>query len=234
MIVAKIYVNGTQAMVAECARVTMGMQGAQVQVEYNGIWNELNKTAVFVSSTTKDIVDPGSMLTIPAEITAQAGHRLKVGFYGVNAAGNIVIPTLWADLGVIQAATDPSGDTSTDPELPVWAQLQQQMEDLKRQPGPEGPAGPEGPEGPAGPAGPAGPEGPAGPAGQPGAPGKDGEPGQDGYSPTVAVINIEGGHRVTITDKGGAKTFDVMDGPTEERVAELINEALEVVENGSY
>jgi hypothetical protein len=70
--------------------------------------------------------------------------------------------------------------------------------------------------------------------GKDGQPGKDGEPGQDGYSPTVAVINIEGGHRVTITDKGGAKTFDVMDGPTEERVAELINEALEVVENGTY
>lgn len=34
----------------------------------------------------------------------------------------------------------------------------------------------------------------------------------NGFSPVVDVENIEGGHRVTITDKDGDKTFDVMDG----------------------
>ena len=116
----------------------------------------------------------------------------------------------------------------------VVAQLQQQMEDLKRQPGPEGPAGPAGPAGPQGEPGADGRPGADGKDGSPGADGKDGEPGEDGFSPTVAVADIEGGHRVTIIDKDGAKTFDVMDGPTEDRVIELINEALEVVENGTY
>lgn len=37
----------------------------------------------------------------------------------------------------------------------------------------------------------------------------DGEPG---VSPTVSVADITGGHRVTITDKEGTKTVDVMDG----------------------
>lgn len=41
-----------------------------------------------------------------------------------------------------------------------------------------------------------------------------GEDGQDGVSPTVSVTDITGGHRVTITDADGAKTFDVMDGAT--------------------
>ena len=36
--------------------------------------------------------------------------------------------------------------------------------------------------------------------------------GADGISPDVSVEDIDGGHRVTITDKDGAKTFDVMDG----------------------
>jgi hypothetical protein len=36
--------------------------------------------------------------------------------------------------------------------------------------------------------------------------------GSDGFSPIVSVKDISGGHRVTITDKEGAKTFDVMDG----------------------
>lgn len=36
--------------------------------------------------------------------------------------------------------------------------------------------------------------------------------GVDGVSPTVAVTDIDGGHRVTITDATGPKTFDVLDG----------------------
>lgn len=54
--------------------------------------------------------------------------------------------------------------------------------------------------------------GPPGDPGEPGAPGEKGEPGDDGFSPTVEVTEIAGGHRVTITDAEGTKTFDVMDG----------------------
>lgn len=42
--------------------------------------------------------------------------------------------------------------------------------------------------------------------------GKDYKDGADGVSPTVAVSAITGGHRITITDKNGTKTVDVMDG----------------------
>ena len=38
--------------------------------------------------------------------------------------------------------------------------------------------------------------------------------GEDGYSPTVAVSSITGGHRVTITDKSEPHIYDVMDGQT--------------------
>lgn len=63
--------------------------------------------------------------------------------------------------------------------------------------------------------GPAGKDGQDGAAGQDGSPGADGQPGadgEDGYSPTVSVATITGGHRITITDKNGTKTVDVMDG----------------------
>lgn len=40
-------------------------------------------------------------------------------------------------------------------------------------------------------------------------PGVRGEPG---VSPTVAVTDITGGHRVTITDASGSNSFDVLDG----------------------
>lgn len=42
--------------------------------------------------------------------------------------------------------------------------------------------------------------------------GKDYTDGADGVSPTVAVSAITGGHRISITDKSGTKTVDVMDG----------------------
>ena len=42
--------------------------------------------------------------------------------------------------------------------------------------------------------------------------GRDGANGQDGISPTISVAAISGGKRVTITDKNGTKSFDVMDG----------------------
>ena len=45
-------------------------------------------------------------------------------------------------------------------------------------------------------------------------PGPQGEPGEDGFSPTVTVTDITGGHRITITDADGDHYFDVMDGQT--------------------
>ena len=78
--------------------------------------------------------------------------------------------------------------------------------------------------------------------------GTNGVNGADGISPTVSVSEITGGHRVTITDVNGTQSFDVMDGQdgrdgqngadgsgvSEERVLELINTQLGVVENGTY
>lgn len=39
-----------------------------------------------------------------------------------------------------------------------------------------------------------------------------GEPGNDGKPPVVTVTDIENGHRVSITDKDGTKTIDVLNG----------------------
>lgn len=42
--------------------------------------------------------------------------------------------------------------------------------------------------------------------------GSDGKNGQDGTSPIISVSAITGGHRITITDKNGTKSVDVLDG----------------------
>ena len=47
--------------------------------------------------------------------------------------------------------------------------------------------------------------------------GKDYFDGEDGVSPAVSVANITGGHRISITDKNGSKSFEVNDGEDGER-----------------
>lgn len=57
--------------------------------------------------------------------------------------------------------------------------------------------------------GPAGADGATGPQGPQGEPGKN---GTDGFSPIVKIEPVEGGNKITITDKTGDKTFNVLDG----------------------
>ena len=130
MEIAKIRVEGIFANVVERRAIPSGLTGGTIRIEYApGIWDKLSKTVVFRGVTEKDVLTQETVVEIPHETVAAPNKRLQVGFYGVNASGVQIIPTLWADLGLILPGADPSGDPSTDPSLPVWAQLQ---EDLRR------------------------------------------------------------------------------------------------------
>lgn len=77
--------------------------------------------------------------------------------------------------------------------------------------------------------------------------------GADGFSPIVEVEEITGGHRVTITDVDGKKSFDVLNGvdgkdgangkdgddyiltdADKTEIANAVLDALETAEGGSY
>ena len=78
--------------------------------------------------------------------------------------------------------------------------------------GPAGPKGDPGPRGEQGIQGPVGPAGEIGPQGPQGPSGSKGEKGTDGFSPVISVEQNSSGHRVSITDASGTKSFDVSDG----------------------
>ena len=129
MEIAKIQVSGTTARVLKRKPIPAGLIGGYITVEYgDSLWLGLTKTVVFRGAVTRDVVTAGNVVEIPAE-TIVAGKRLQVGFYGTRADGTLAVPTFWADLGVAAEAADPSGDESTDPSLPVWAQF---ADDLKK------------------------------------------------------------------------------------------------------
>lgn len=134
---------------------------------------------------------------------------------GVAATGS-------GDVEVIQGPPGPQGPQGEQgPEGPQGPPGEKGEKGDPGERGPEGPQGIQGVQGEKGDPGDRGPEGPQGPQGVPGEQGPKGDlgeqgpaglPGADGFSPTLDVTVIDGGHRVSITDVNGEKSFDVMDG----------------------
>ena len=116
----------------------------------------------------------------------------------------------WINNGTIQGPRGEKGDTGAPG--PQGPQGEKGEKGEQGQEGPAGPQGETGSQGPQGQKGDTGQQGPAGPQGETGEQGPQGATGADGFSPTITVTDITGGHRVTVTDAGGAKSFDVMDG----------------------
>ena len=138
MIFATIVIDGTSAVPAIRKKIPAGIVGAKIRVEFDKSWQGLRKMAVFqahrdADDVTKDVlIENEEAVEIPWEVVDRPAHMLRVGVYGTSGEEDLVIPTLWADLGRVYYAADPSGDESTDPSLPVWAQLQQQVDELKQ------------------------------------------------------------------------------------------------------
>ena len=131
MKIAEVRVSGCRCETVRLEPIPRGIVGAVVAVEYTDpAWDSLRKTVVFRGAATKDVLDAGSEIVIPAEVVSKAGGSLYMGVYGVDAENYVAIPTIWTELGVIQGAATPSGDASTAPSLPVWAQIQAMVGDL--------------------------------------------------------------------------------------------------------
>lgn len=123
MNLAKIQVSGVRAVAVDAVReIPAGIVGGTVELEYTGgIWAGLNKTVIFRGNTTKEVLTDETTVTVPAEVVAEPRGRLRVGVYGTDAANNLIMPTLWAELGVIADSAEPS--EPADSALPIWAQL---------------------------------------------------------------------------------------------------------------
>lgn len=132
MEIAQIEVSGVRARAIVYRPIPVGIVGGTVRLVYSDpLWDGLTKTVVFqAGDITKDVLNPGELVTIPPEITRQVRRNVLVGVYGTDAKQNLVIPTLWATIGMVRDATSPSGDTSTDESLPVWAQLRDMIGNL--------------------------------------------------------------------------------------------------------
>ena len=145
--------SAADAAVTAPATLTSGMVGATVTFAFSGTaWQSLRKIAVFrAGSVRRDVEETdwsGSVCTIPWECLSEADERLLVGVYGMDEAGTVVIPTVYADCGWIWPGADPAGDPAADPTGPFYAGLlAEALEKAKASGAFDGPAGPQGDKG---------------------------------------------------------------------------------------
>lgn len=217
--------NARNAVYTSNDLITSGSIGIPVRFELSADFDGLTNIAVFHGSGESiDVALTGSATcVVPHEVVARPGGFLKIGVYGRNSAGTIVIPTVWAEAKRILQGAEPSGVDPTQP-TPDWTAQVQQMatealeiaqnvEDMSV-------------------------EAETLPPGSPLNVVKtiDPEtgavtllfylaPGRDGVSPTIVVEEISGGHRVTVTDAQGTRSFDVLNGTNGRGIASAVMNA---------
>lgn len=120
----KVIYNKVCGRCVQSEPLTSGMVGQTIHFEYSHDFDGLAVTAVFTDGkNTVDVLNPGNQCVIPHEVLTTVGAMVKVGIYAVRG-NELVIPTIYAHIGVVLKGADPSGDVSIDPTLPVWAQTQ--------------------------------------------------------------------------------------------------------------
>lgn len=133
----KVEVIGNIARVIEKpSRITSGTVGLPIEFTFDSQWELLRKVAVFrCGSVTKIVDNPGAETTVPWEVLKKPNAWLSVGVYGTNTDGTVVIPTIWANVCIIQTGVNPDGDgASTDPTLPIWQTMMNYFASLTTKP----------------------------------------------------------------------------------------------------
>lgn len=126
----KVIYNKTCGRCVQSEPLTSGMVGQPIEFEYSSDFDGLTLTAVFTNGkTTVDVLNPGNQCVIPHEVLDTVGTLVKVGIYATRG-NELVIPTVYAAVGIVLKGADPSGDVSADPTLPAWAQIQALMGNL--------------------------------------------------------------------------------------------------------
>ena len=105
---------GSSIVAKADGKLTAGMVGIPVSIEYDSAWNGLTKTASFrVGQFVRSRENIGTSTTVPWEVMRNSGKPLEVGIEGKDEDGNIVMPTIWAAVSMVY-----DGATASIPAAP--------------------------------------------------------------------------------------------------------------------
>ena len=130
--------TGAKAQATVDGILTAGMVGIPVTIEYDDTWDGLTKHLVCRCSKwgpdrgiTRTVPDIENVATVAREVML-GDYYLYLGVEGYSADGKLVIPSTWADCGKIQHSANAGDDPSTNPYLPIWAQMQTEIRQLQQ------------------------------------------------------------------------------------------------------
>ena len=133
----RLIVNGSKVTVTVDGMLTSGPAEIPVTLQYDSAWNGLTKNLVCISGKWEPNGNPRTILNVDATATVAhevmiADNHLYLGVEGRNANGTPIIHTALVDCGKIFRGTDANADPSAKPTLPIWAQLQKDINALYR------------------------------------------------------------------------------------------------------
>lgn len=127
-----LFADKTELILQQREPTTSGSVGIyDVRFQFSREWDGLEKIACFRSGSQviSVLLDKTGKCTVPHEVTdpGDKGKHLYVGVYGANG-GSVVLPTIWVDLGEIQAGAY-CGSNSTPPVPSLWEQALERKQD---------------------------------------------------------------------------------------------------------
>ena len=106
----RLKVNKANIKILEKETITSGRMGLKISLEFSPEWENLNKIVIFEAGdlTRKGVLAPNNIVTVPISVLEFYEKRLKIGIKGSNGIDTI-IPTIYADLGMILRGTSETG-----------------------------------------------------------------------------------------------------------------------------
>lgn len=120
----ELYADKNKLTLLERESVTSGSVNVYLaRFEFSEDWEGLKRVAVFQASdkTRNVLLGPGGTCVIPWELLQRPEYQLKAGVYG-ELDGEIVLPTIWANLGVILEGVPTNGEGAWPPTPELWEQ----------------------------------------------------------------------------------------------------------------
>lgn len=95
----------------------------EARFEFSKDWEGLERVAVFQTGDTarEALLDDSGTCVVPWEVLTVPRVRLLAGVYGTRG-GEIVLPTVWADLGSILEGVPTNGEGTRPPTPDPWRQ----------------------------------------------------------------------------------------------------------------
>ena len=115
--------------VTEQELLTSGSAGVSfVSFSFSEDWDALDKTAVFRAGErwASVLLEEDGACPIPREVLRRGGKVLYAGVFG-RRGKEVVLPTVWAELGYIQPGARKGGEAGPAPDL-----YEQLLEELNR------------------------------------------------------------------------------------------------------